>query len=168
MKKTIFCFKIKITKLNCVTMTCNIKTRNGSPCSRRIVYTVESFEDGVVRRLYCCAQHKLKAIREVFDKATHFQHGQRTRSADAYINTIVTVSRCDLICDNIETHYFGTVTFEPISERTHLKALYNEYFDERSRIGMFGLHLEDIEWRARYDDCVHKLRMIDHRLESIN
>lgn len=144
-------------------MTCEISTRDGSRCSRCMVYTVESFEDCVLRRLYCCAQHKPKAVREVFDQKTHFGHGQRTRSPNAYINTIVTVARCDRICDD-ETHHIGTVAFGPISERTHLEAMYDEFFDERSRIGMFGLHLEDPDWRARYDDCVHNMSMIEQRL----
>ena len=143
-------------------MTCAISTRDGGPCSRPMVYTVECFEDSVVRRLYCCTQHKPRAMREVFDNTTHFGHGQQSRDADAYINTIVTVSRCDRICDNkSETHQFGTVEFGPITERTHLEGLYDEYFEERARIGMFGLHLENHEWRVRYDDCVHHMSTID-------
>lgn len=100
-------------------------------------------------------------MREVFNNTTNFGHGQQSRDADAYINTIVTVSRCDRICDNTETHHLGTVEFGPITERTHLEALYDEYFEERARTGMFGLHLEDHEWRVRYDDCVLNMSTID-------
>ena len=143
--------------------TCWLAVRDGRRCSRSIVYTVESFEDGVITRLFCCAQHKPKAIREVFDQQTHFGHGQRTRCANDHINSIVVTVKSG----ETETHHLGTVGFGPITERTHLEELYEQYFEERARIGMFGLHLEDSKWRARYDECDHSMREIEQRLACL-
>ena len=148
--------------------TCEVSNRDGRRCSRFMVYTVESFEDGNVSRLGCCSQHKPNAIRNVYDSQTHFGHNHRTRCVNDHINSIVTVERCEHILDEaVEIHHIGTIEFGPITEIEHLETLYDEYHEEYSLIGMYNLHNEDEDWSKKYNECKSRMRMIERRLFAL-
>ena len=156
-------------------MACEVSTR-GHPCSRFAKHTLTILEDGIVFQRRCCAQHRERAMRQlVASRPTHFSHDssvprhQQIASGDR-INTIVTVDEhlqggpSDV--PETERHYhFGNVVFGPETERQHFESLYERYQDEYCRIGMFGLQNEDPEWKLKYEECIHHMRMIEFRLD---
>lgn len=136
-------------------MVCAVHTRAGRLCSRTAKHTLFMREDDVLYEMRCCSQHRHAALHELAnDSNTHFDHGVRYRQKDEYINTIVTL-------DDVP-HHLGVVTFGPVTERQHLKSLYDTYQDEFCKIGMFGLNHKD-----RYETCKHYIHMIDARLDCL-
>lgn len=141
-------------------MTCEMTCRDRHRCRNPAAYTLESFENNVVRRLCACGRHKHKALYQVFDPNTHYEHGNHYRNSMKHINTIVTVR--DKL-GQVETVCLGNVLFGPITERSYWEDLYDTLEDEVSRIGMFDLQHEDDMWNQRYEECTRLMRSIEQQ-----
>lgn len=154
-------------------MACEIpvwcaKTREWRPCTRAASCVAETFLDGRLIRKCCCKQHKPKAIEKLVQRGAHDVWGQRTtwRLGSQVVNAQV---RVEVTATGAVEHVSrGTVEFGPMTEHEHLDDLYDEYHEEYGRIGMARLQHEDDEWRARYDHCVHHMRAIEERLDTLS
>ena len=89
----------------------------------------------------------------------HTVHFQRTtwRLRTQVINTHVRVVCLKKTPEEASVVSRGTVEFGPSTEREYLDALYDECFEERCRIGMFGLQEER---REQYDELSDRMRDI--------
>jgi hypothetical protein len=118
--------------------------------------------NGQLKTLLCCGRHKARAVDTLVDTDPyHTVHFQRTtwRLRTQVINTHVRVV-CLKSPEEASVVSRGTVEFGPMSEHEYLDALYEESFEERCRIGMFGLREER---REQYDELTQRMRDIEER-----
>ncbi len=121
--------------------------------------------DGQLKTLLCCGRHKARAVDTLVDTdPDHTVHFQRTtwRLRTQVINTHVRVVCLKSpeeasVVDHVSR---GTVEFGPMSRQEYLDALYDECFEERCRIGMFGLREER---REQYDELTQRMHAIEER-----
>lgn len=130
-------------------MICEI----GLLCNVPAAYTFESFEDNVVRRLCACEGHKHKALLQVIDPNTHYEHGKCYRNSTKFINTIVTVRGHG----SFEIVRLGNVKFGPITQRNYWEDVYDALEDEVTRMGLF----EEFETSERYEECKRLMLRIE-------
>jgi hypothetical protein len=98
-----------------------------------------------------------------------FGHGERYRQRGNVINTHFVVSSItpSSSSSSIVFEHRGTIQFGPITEREHLEQLYDEYFDEYSRIGMCDLQYDTAYFQDKYNDCVYHMNLIDYRIDAL-
>lgn len=130
-------------------MICEI----GLFCNVPAAYTLESFEDNRVRRLCACESHKHKALLQVFDPNTHYEHGKCYRNSTKHINTIVTVRGHG----SFEIVHLGSVLFGPVTQRNYWEDVYDALEDEWTRMGLF----EEFETSERYEECQRLMLFIE-------
>lgn len=132
-------------------MACEI----GLFCNIPAAYTFESFEDNVVRRLCACESHKHKALLQVVDPNTHYEHGKCYRNSTKHINTIVIVK--DTFNLVKEIHCLGNVKFGPVTQRNYWEDVYDALEDEVTRMGLF----EEFQTSERYEECQRLMLRIE-------
>ena len=143
--------------------TCEIHSqRSQTTCAQPATYVVDTMVNGQLKTLLCCGRHKARAVDTLVDADPyHTVHFQRTtwRLRTQVINTHVRVV-CLKSPEEASVVSRGTVEFGPMSRQEYLDALYDECFEERCRIGMFGLQEER---REQYDELSDRMRDIEER-----
>ena len=153
--------------------TCEIHNqRSQTSCAQPATYVVDTMVNGQLKTMLCCGRHKARAVDTLVDAdpyasnggarpfgAYHTVHFQRTtwRLRTQVINTHVRVV-CLKSSEEASVVSRGTVEFGPMSRQEYLDALYDECFEERCRIGMFGLQEER---REQYDELTQRMRDIE-------